>query len=282
MIAQGILKRLCYPFNFINFIWEKTSRQCEDIAEQYDFQIFESFEEVIEAADVTFACFTDVQDAKNIAFRSFDWKKKGLIGMTPMDPKNSISIRHLIEQQGGRYLEAPLLGSRIDANEGTLLVLAAGDESLYTDCLNCFDAISKKTIFIGNEVGTASKLASVNNMIAGTIYASVAEALAMVNEIGLEGERFLEILQDGGAINSRNIGDKAMAMINRDYQCNTSLKQVQRSFSFGLPVSDHLAQPTPIFAAANEAFKRGIHTEYEDADVSAVFEVTHTKKKSKD
>jgi len=53
--------------------------------------------------------------------------------------------------RGGRFLEAPLVGTLQQQNDDcrTSIVLAAGDSSLYEDCLPCFGTFAKKTFFIG-------------------------------------------------------------------------------------------------------------------------------------
>ena len=56
-----------------------------------------------------------------------------------------------IESKGGRFLEAPVLGNRLLAKSGQLIVLAAGDKSLYEDCYSCFQAISKHKFHLGSD-----------------------------------------------------------------------------------------------------------------------------------
>ena len=54
-----------------------------------------------------------------------------------------------ITAHGGRFLEAPVIGSREAARDGSLVVLAAGDKTLYDDCYSCFSAMGKKSYFLG-------------------------------------------------------------------------------------------------------------------------------------
>lgn len=65
-------------------------------------------------------------------------------------------IRHLrmsilqgITGKGGRYLEAQMQGSKVEAEEGTLVILAAGDKSLFDECQSCFIAMSKNSFYLG-------------------------------------------------------------------------------------------------------------------------------------
>ena len=74
--------------------------------------------------------------------------------MTGMDSDTSQDIAEAISLKGGRYLEAQIQvlfilihnslidsqsqGSKTQAQDGTLVVLVAGDRSLFDDCQSCF------------------------------------------------------------------------------------------------------------------------------------------------
>lgn len=51
--------------------------------------------------------------------------------------------------RGGRFLEAPVCGSRVPALEGQLVILASGDRKLYEDCHSSFEAMGKRSFFLG-------------------------------------------------------------------------------------------------------------------------------------
>ena len=40
-------------------------------------------------------------------------------------------------------------GSRTQAEEGTLIILAAGDRSLFDECQSCFEAMGKNSFYLG-------------------------------------------------------------------------------------------------------------------------------------
>ena len=51
--------------------------------------------------------------------------------------------------KGGRYLEAQMSGSRQQARDGHLVIITAGDRSLFEDCATCFSAMGVKSFHIG-------------------------------------------------------------------------------------------------------------------------------------
>lgn len=74
---------------------------------------------------------------------------KAYVEMTGIDVESSKDIADGIQAKGGRYLEAQMQGSKSDSEEGTLIILAAGERSLYDDCLTAFAAISSRSFFLG-------------------------------------------------------------------------------------------------------------------------------------
>lgn len=69
-------------------------------------------------------------------------------------------------------------GSRNQAEEGTLIILAAGEQTLFEECQTCFEAMGKNSFYLG-DVGNASKMNLILQMLAGVSVAAVAEALSL-------------------------------------------------------------------------------------------------------
>lgn len=61
----------------------------------------------------------------------------------------SVAGCQLVTSRGGRFLEAPVAGSQQLSNDGMLVILAAGDRTVYEDCSSCFQAMGKTSFFLG-------------------------------------------------------------------------------------------------------------------------------------
>lgn len=71
-------------------------------------------------------------------------------------------------------------GSKNQAEEGTLIILAAGERTLFEECQTCFEAMGKNSFYLG-DVGNASKMNLVLQMMAGVTMATLAEGLSLGN-----------------------------------------------------------------------------------------------------
>lgn len=85
---------------------------------------------------------------------------KGFVEMTGIDAETSKDIHDVITGQGGRYLEAQIQGNKDDADKGNLVVLGAGDRTLFDECQSCFKAMGRTAFYLG-EIGYAAKINSI-------------------------------------------------------------------------------------------------------------------------
>ncbi|KAM3695273.1 hypothetical protein ACB094_07G118900 [Castanea mollissima] len=91
---------------------------------------------------------------------------KGYIDMSTVDVDTSSKISEAITSMGGHFLEAAVSGSKKPAEDGQLVILAAGEKTLYEEAIPFFDVLGKKSFFLG-QVGNGAKMKLVVNMIMG-------------------------------------------------------------------------------------------------------------------
>ncbi|KAL1434056.1 hypothetical protein MTO96_012049 [Rhipicephalus appendiculatus] len=230
--------------------------------------------DVVAASDITFCCVSNSHAAKEMVFGNCGVlheikDNKGYVEMTSIDPDTSQDISEAIMLRGGRYLEAPVSGSKKPAEDGTLIILAAGDRSLFNDCASCFEAIGRHAFYLG-EVGNGSKMSLILNMLLGTTLAGLAEAMALCDRAELSQKDLLEILELGD-LNSAVISQKGQAIIEGTFATNMPLQHLQKDLCLAIGIGDQLEQPLPVTAAANEVFKHAKKHGYAEHDASAVY-----------
>lgn len=98
--------------------------------------------------------------------------------MTTIDAETSQDIAAALSDKGARFLEAQIQGSKSQAEEGTLIILAAGDRTLFEDCQTCFEAMGRNSFYLG-DVGNATKMNLVLQTMSGICIGGLAEAMAL-------------------------------------------------------------------------------------------------------
>lgn len=115
-------------------------------------------------------------------------------------------------------VDAPVLGTRGPAVQGTLTVLAAGAEHVRDQAQPVFDAVGGRTMWLGDDAargdGTRLKLAT-NNWVLSLTNA-VGESIALADSLGVDPRRFLEAIE-GGAVDSPYAHIKGNAILDDDF-----------------------------------------------------------------
>ncbi|XP_050672920.1 cytokine-like nuclear factor N-PAC isoform X2 [Leptidea sinapis] len=274
IMGSGIVKNLLNSGHKV-LLWNRTAAKCKDFL-KVGATIAVTPCDVVEEADITFSCVADPQAAKEMVFGNCgvlhcpSMEGKGYVEMTSIDADTSHDIVEAISGKGGRYLEAQIQGSKTQAEEGTLIILAAGDRSLFDDCQSCFKAMSKNSFYLGSDIGNASKMNSVLQVVGGVSLAALAEGLALADRAGLNQADLLDVLALT-PLASPHLILKGRAMIESSYSTNQPLSHMQKDLKLALGLGDTLEQSLPLTATTNEIFKHAKRLGYANHDVSAVY-----------
>ncbi|XP_023014245.2 nucleosome-destabilizing factor isoform X1 [Leptinotarsa decemlineata] len=282
-IGSGIVKNLINSGHRVN-LYSRTMKKCDEIKEQADTRkvglvnTYITPWDVMQNSDIIFSCVTDPRAAKEnvvgncgVAGRDGDiLEGKGYVEMTGIDPQTSKDICEIIKNKGGRYLEAQVQGSKSEANEGSLVVLAAGDKSLFFDCQSCFKAMGKTAFFLG-DVGYATKTNLILQLMKGVALVGLAEGLALADRCGISSKDVLNIF------NLTNLAcdymtNKADLIAKKEFKhVEQAIEHMQKDMKLALDLSDQMKQPLLMTSTANEVYKHARRLGYDGHDASCIY-----------
>ena len=229
--------------------------------------------DVVANCDITFGMVSDPAAANELCFGR-DGVLEGLstgksyIDVSTVDAGTSTHIHDAVVKKGGRFLEAPVSGSKKQAEDGILIFLCAGDESLFIDAEDALAVMGKKSFYFP-KMGQGAQMKLIINMIMGTMMTAFAEGLALGDRIGLEKNEILDVIAQG-AINSPLFQFKGPLMIQEDFTAAFPLKHMQKDMRLALLLGDDHGQPLPTISAANNAYIAARRDGFSDEDLSAV------------
>jgi 3-hydroxyisobutyrate dehydrogenase len=174
----------------------------------------------------------------------------------------------LASEHGLGFVDAPVLGTRQPAEEGELVVLASGPEELRDEAQPVFDAIGKRTVWVG-EAGAGTRLKLVANTWIVSVVQGVAETVALAEGLGLDPELLLEAVADG-PLDMGYLRVKSRAMIDRDFTPSFSLRLAAKDARLVEQSAGRRGMELPAVAAIRRQLD-GAVGEHGDADLSAVF-----------
>uniref|UniRef100_UPI00358E6849 cytokine-like nuclear factor N-PAC n=1 Tax=Myxine glutinosa TaxID=7769 RepID=UPI00358E6849 len=274
LVGCGMVQNLLKTGHSVT-VWSRTPNKCDTFVEDGAY-LGRTPAEVVSTCDITFACVFDPKAAKELVLGPSGVLQgigagKCYVDLSTVDPETAQEISQVIISRGGRYLEAPASGNKHLSEEGLLILLAAGDRTLYDDCISCFQAVSKRSFYLG-EVGNAARMTLVLNMILGSFVASLAEGFSLAQHCGLSQHTLLEVLSAGPTACAL-VEQKGQGILQGDYEPSSSLKHVQKDLRLAIAMGDSLHQQTPMAAAANEMFKKAKALDQSENDMAAVYRV---------
>jgi len=203
---------------------------------------------------------------------------KSIVDMSTVDAATSAKISAEIKAKGGRFLEAPVSGSKKPAEDGQLVILGAGDEDVYNEALPIFDVLGKKSVYLG-EIGNGAKMKLVVNMMLGVMTTTFSEAIGLAEKSGLKREEFFDVL-GSGALQSPWYTIKGNAVNKELYQpedVTFPMKHAQKDLRLALELGEEVNQSLTVAREANALFLEAMAQGLEDCDLIAVHPVIGKK-----
>ncbi|KAF8036038.1 hypothetical protein BT93_C1909 [Corymbia citriodora subsp. variegata] len=263
-------------------VWNRTLSKCDELVE-HGASVGETPAAVVKKCEYTIAMLSDPAAALSVVFDKDGVLEeicagKGYVDMSTVDAETSIKISKAIQSKGGHFLEAPVSGSKKPAEDGQLVILAAGEKALFEQAVPAFNVMGKRSFFLG-PVGNGANMKLVVNMIMGCMMNAFSEGLELASRSGLDPHTLLDVL-DLGAIANPMFKLKGPTMMKGNYAPAFPLKHQQKDMRLALALGDENALSMPIAAASNEAFKKARSLGLGDLDFSAVFEAVKLLKHS--
>jgi 3-hydroxyisobutyrate dehydrogenase len=181
------------------------------------------------------------------------------------------------ETRGLRSVEAPVTGSKLAAETGTLTLLVGGEADVFARVRPVLATFSSNIVHFGPATsGALYKL--INNLQAAIHLLALSEGLVMAERAGLNPDTVLDAVTSGAAA-SPMVKGKAARVIDRDYEdVHFSIRWMVKDLTYALRAADELGVPAPLVAAAREVYKMAVQLGWGDLDIAAVSDVIRERK----
>lgn len=214
---------------------------------------------VLADADATAEVVEEVEFAEGAV-----WVQTATVGVGGAE-----RLAELAQEKGVAFVDAPVLGTRQPAEQGKLVVLAAGPDDTLDRCEPLFDAIGQQTRRLG-PAPNGSKLKMVTNLWLLAVTEGAAEAIALAEGLGLDPRDFLATME-GSQIDTPYLHLKGEAMLERRLDPSFALKLAEKDASLVLEAASIAGVDARVGRAVREAFQRGVELGHGDEDMAAVY-----------
>lgn len=176
----------------------------------------------------------------------------------------------LAAQHEVAFLDCPVLGTKVPAEQGNLVMLASGDPGLRERVQPAFDAMGSKTIWVGDEPGLGSQLKLVCNAWISTLAAAIGQSFALAKSLGLDQRLILEAF-DGSAAGSPYLQVKGKAIIESSYAPQFSVDGVRKDTGLIRDAIAAAGLSTALVDGVRAAFDAASEAGHGGEDMAAVY-----------
>ena len=253
-------------------VWNRTAAKAAHLAD-YGAQIVANKIDLA-ACDVVFTMVSTTDDLKEVLFApgglvTGDKKPQVVVDSSSISQEGSAEIRAQLEGMGVAYLCAPVSGNAKVAKAGKLLVVASGPKALYDMAEPFLQAMSRKTMWVGEgELARIWKIA--HNTMFGVVIQNLCEITVLAEKAGIPRNIFLESINDS-VLGSMYTRYKTPVLSNLTFeQVTFTPKLLLKDLDLGMAAAKAQGVSMPAAAATRESVSRLIGRGYDDVDFSVL------------
>jgi 3-hydroxyisobutyrate dehydrogenase len=232
-------------------------------------------EDALSQAECALLLLADAAAIRSVLFTpgcSAALSGKTVVQMGTIAPNESAEIQREVEQRGGQYCEAPVLGSLAEAKAGTLFVMVGGTDEQFTTWSSVFRSLGREPRHVG-PVGSAAALKLALNHLIAAETSAFALSLGLVQRSGVPVETFMAILRDS-ALYAPTFDKKLPRLLKRDYHHpNFSSRHLLKDVRLVCREAAARGLTTDTLEGLPSLLEQTIEKGLGDLDYSALFEV---------
>jgi len=206
-----------------------------------------------------------------------DLHDKTILQMATISPSQSREVGEAISSCGGRYLEAPVLGSIPEAKTGALIIMAGGSKAVFEDVLPTLQVLGSAPRYIG-ETGSAAALKLSMNQLIASLTAGFSLSLGYAIENGVDTEQFMETVRES-ALYAKTYDKKLQKYIERDFgTANFSTRHLLKDIRLFIDDAKAAGLNTDALEGIERITDQAVENGMEKMDYSSIFQVICPKK----
>jgi len=253
-------------------VWNRTAARCEPLREA-GASVAATAAEVFQRARTVVLMLADdtaIDAVLSRGTRRFAEQLAGrtVVHMGTTSAGYSRALEADIQRAGGRYVEAPVSGSRGPAEQGRLVVMLAGQEAPVASVRPFLTPLCHQTFTCGPVPGALLMKLAVNIFLI-TQVTGLAEAFHFADRHNLDRRRFLDVL-DAGPMASTISRTKAAKLLTRDFSVQAGILDVLKNNRLIAEQARSTSLASPLLDVCHALYGETAALGHGSADMAAV------------
>lgn len=250
--------------------WNRSPDKAAALADD-GVRVAEDVESAVRDADVVVTMLFDLDSVTGVMAAALPalsadtvWVQSSTVGLD-----GAVRLAELADEHQVSYVDAPVLGTRQPAEQGTLIVLAAGPRSARDAVTPVFDAIGSRTVWVSERPGDGHRLKLVANSWVLMVTAAVAQAVGLATDLGVDPALFLDVI-GGGPLDCGYAQLKGKSMIEKDFAPSFTMDGAAKDSELILAAMHSVRTDDTVMLALRRLFTAAADGGHGTDDMSAV------------
>jgi 3-hydroxyisobutyrate dehydrogenase len=269
-IGRPMAARLAAAPDISLAVWNRTTERARDFAAETGARYAATPADAARATDVVITCFpvsADVDAVLGGAEGVLAGLPRGalLVDCTSGDPATSRRIAARLAVHDVGFLDAPVSGGTIGAEQGTLTVMVGGDAALLERARPVLETFGRKIVHCG-DVGTGDALKAINNALLAIHVWSTAEGLAALAKAGVAADIALDVINASSGRSNASMNLFPDRVLTRAFPRTFRLALLDKDVGIAAGVAREHKVPAPLLQLTADLFRVARNALGEEAD----------------
>ncbi|QXX86995.1 NAD(P)-dependent oxidoreductase [Acinetobacter lwoffii] len=265
--AMGFRMAAHLPKHFDTvYVWNRSFNKAEQHAAEYGTQAV-TLEQAVQA-DVIFSCLPTSADVERL-LENLSLKSGSVwVDCTSGVPDSAQKLAVQLAEHGVIFLDAPVSGQTIGAENGTLTVMVGGNAEGYEKALPAMQAFGKLIKHVG-ESGAGFAVKAVNNMLMAVNLCAVAEGFTTLKAHGVNLHEALDCINASSGKSMVTETVLPQRILNRSFPVTFALPLLAKDTGIAIDLAREAKLSAPVLSLTQNLIQAASDLSDKNSDFSS-------------
>ena len=239
-------------------VYNRTKSKSNDWVNKYGAKSVDTISQLAADSEFVFCCVGNDDDLRSVTlgdFGAFSKMPKGsvFIDHSTVSAEVAQELAKLACDSGFSFMDAPVSGGELGAQNGVLTVMCGGSEETFNRTRSIIECYSKSCVLMGNN-GAGQTTKMVNQICIAGVLQGLAEGLMFADKSGLNSNLVLDVISKGAA-GSWQMENRGTTMINNEFEFGFAVDWMRKDLGICLDEGNRIGAALPVTAIVDQYYK---------------------------
>ncbi len=253
-------------------VFNRTSAVAEKWVAEYKGKALTNVSEAVSNADVVITCLGNDDAVYGVYVEQgvFDAMRQGaiLIDHTTTSATLVEKLSAMAQERGAFFLDAPVSGGQVGAEQGVLTIMVGGDEPAFQRCESVLSSYAKAIKHVGKS-GDGQRCKMVNQLCVAGVLQGLSEGLELAKQSGFSAETILTALQHGAG-SSWQMVNRTETMMKGEFDFGFAVDWMRKDLGICLDEAKKHGLELPLAKMVDGEYKKLQQRGHQRSDTSVL------------